>query len=351
MLELPKRFHPDFSRPKVKPSGLVEIDWSNPLTRGLTKLTLVDVPFELVNNKNITLVGTQLISADRSGKYRNFGGGNNLYVSTGAPHNGSMTLFAVAKPTSFPINGNLIGCDSDSSGLRSFQFRVTTGAKLEFIPFVANVPKFITGTTSLSASTTYSLAATYDQNLTANTAKVFIDGKQDAALNITGACDTDAAALAIAARLRLSNGTTPTEWFNGNIYFAACWDRPLTAEEIKSLADDPYQILKPANDLYYFPAVGVGGSTVEAAALYSNISSMLSGKIGTLNASVDISSGYTDVDAGDVNYNVFSNFNTVTNYSSPSGSIVEVSTTFSTSSDMGNAPVSDVISLVDFNTI
>ena len=95
----------------------------------------------------------------------------------------------------------------------------------------------------------------------------------------------------------------------------------------------------------------VGGSTVEAAALYSNISSMLSGKIGTLNASVDISSGYTDVDAGDVNYNVFSNFNTVTNYSSPSGSIVEVSTTFSTSSDMGNAPVSDVISLVDFNTI
>ena len=96
---------------------------------------------------------------------------------------------------------------------------------------------------------------------------------------------------------------------------------------------------------------GGGGSTVEAAALYSNISSMLSGKIGTLNASVDISSGYTDVDAGDVNYNAFSNFNTVTNYSSPSGSIVEVSTTFSTSSDMGNAPVSDVISLVDFNTI
>lgn len=118
-----------------------------------------------------------------------------------------------------------------------------------------------------------------------------------------------------------------------------------------SLATYSDGILVNYTDDSQWVLLGGGGSTVEAAALYSNISSMLSGKIGTLNASVDISSGYTDVDAGDVNYNVFSNFNTVTNYSSPSRSIVEVSTTFSTSSDMGNAPVSDVISFVDFNTI
>ena len=34
---LPKRLHPDFSRPGKKPSGSSEIDFSNPITKGLTE--------------------------------------------------------------------------------------------------------------------------------------------------------------------------------------------------------------------------------------------------------------------------------------------------------------------------
>jgi len=32
---LPKQYSTDFSNPKKKPVGDVEIDWSNPLTKGL----------------------------------------------------------------------------------------------------------------------------------------------------------------------------------------------------------------------------------------------------------------------------------------------------------------------------
>ena len=35
ILKLPKQYSPDFSSPKVKPVGPVELDWGNPITKGL----------------------------------------------------------------------------------------------------------------------------------------------------------------------------------------------------------------------------------------------------------------------------------------------------------------------------
>ena len=262
MLKLPKSF--SFPQPKIKPTGPVEIDWRNTIARGLTRLIAVDDLYDPANKSQLTTYGTQQKIIDLDGSGRSFSGGNGLLCGNRSPHNGSFTVLAVAKPTSFPVHGNIVGCHSDLSGLANFQFRITTGAKLEFIPFVANAAKVLTGATTLTANKSYALAATYDASLTVATAKVFVNGAQDAALNVTGAMDTDAAALAIGTRFRYANGTYPADFFTGNIYFVLMFDRALSAREIRSLSDNPYQILKPANDLYYFPVQSGGAYTLTA---------------------------------------------------------------------------------------
>ena len=42
MLKLPKEFLPGFGQPGVKPTGPLEIDWDNPLTRGLSHCFVFD---------------------------------------------------------------------------------------------------------------------------------------------------------------------------------------------------------------------------------------------------------------------------------------------------------------------
>jgi hypothetical protein len=269
MLKLPKSF--SFPQPKIKPTGLVEIDCGNPIARGLTRLIAVDDLYDPANKSQLITYGTQQKIMDLDGSGRSFAGGSGLLCGNRSPHNGSFTVLAVAKPASFTGNGNIVGCHSDLSGLANFQFRITAGAKLEFIPFVANAAKTLTGATTLTANKSYALAATYDASLTVATAKVFVNGVQDAALNVTGAMDTDAAALAIGTRFRLANGTNPADFFTGNIYFVLMFDRSLSASEIRSLSDNPYQILKLVNDLYYFPVQSGGGGPSTQTLLVSSI--------------------------------------------------------------------------------
>ena len=47
--------------------------------------------------------------------------------------------------------------------------------------------------------------------------------------------------------------------FNGDVYLTAVWDRALSDTELRSISENPYQILRPANDRLWLDVVAGGG--------------------------------------------------------------------------------------------
>lgn len=129
-----------------------------------------------------------LVTGDTDTAARFDGGINYGYAQTpyGSWMNvGTIGLEAIIKPTSLSATHSILDRDG-YSGLRTFLFRLN-GSKLELIFWTtAGGPYVCTGATTLTASTKYHVAATYDG---AN-AKVYVDGVVDAALAQAGTLQT-----------------------------------------------------------------------------------------------------------------------------------------------------------------
>lgn len=224
---------------RSQPVGPVEIDRSNPITRGLATVYLPTVRYpgiDLVTRvfDTATIRGVLLPST------------NGVVYSTTTASNWSLRFAPVGIPGSYPAlsvftlfeqydttsTGAIFGGGNNSTQYARFN-KENTGA-ISFFPNTNSGGAGITGP-ALNANQVYALAAVNEGNLR----ELFYDG--------VSVASSSTAITFLNATYGFAGSEFPAA---GNqrrvgIYCGYVWTRRLTPSEIKSLTDNPWQIFRP----------------------------------------------------------------------------------------------------------
>jgi hypothetical protein len=259
-------------RGRVKPSVPVEIDWTNPITKGLY---LFDI-FNGHGNASVNLVkqqpflhATNNISqagftrgADKYGKKlnsvkaqndilelhpdRDIVSGNSYTALTGVKYTNATTdhsLMYIGSGSVNSINTILMWADTNAGSLRTgFNSSGSSNSANGTIPtdeFVVWGFNFTSGGPTSSEG--------------------YVNGNSV----VTGS--TGSTASMSNMPFYYANQNPGTRGVDGDIYFFAYWDRLLTDAEHKEFSDNPYGFLKPKIDNYYFVSSAASGTTYEDA--------------------------------------------------------------------------------------
>lgn len=255
-LKLPKQFHPDFSRPGVKPTGSVEVDWSNPLARGL-KVCLLGSSQRATNLANQSSKLT--INGNVTHKALDgfvFGDTVSDYISdasTDYAQTGKFSAFLVVKAEY--SSGSLpafIARGDSSAGEWMFRHN-NSGA----VRFYANG-----GTWNTTSANLLSYGIKQTVGFTADTGSglsVYVNG---AVANTAGGSFLNTSTKPLTVGAADGDSNRP---YAGSMNLIIIYDRLLSDQEHAELNRDPYQILKPAQPrMLFLPAGGATGYTLNA---------------------------------------------------------------------------------------
>lgn len=256
-IELPKWAQVGFAELKIKPIGPMEIDWSNPLTRGLK---IAHVPqtyshydlaskskFEVTNNTPKTrpdqgklayvlnTTATQVLSPFSTNvKEPAVGEGHTLLTTFRADNTTGDRNWLLSNRVTDGGSGfafytfTLAGTIPDQTvrlymvygGVAEYQFNTTIRINDDFVPLA------IAGT----------LNGDYDS---------YINGEQADNVSV-GTLNANTDSIALYADPFNNDGLT------GAVEYTYYFDRRLSHEEIREITRDPYQLLKPAIPLAAF---------------------------------------------------------------------------------------------------
>lgn len=261
VFELEKQFHPDFGTPQKKPVDSLAVDWDNPLARGLMFATPLQQhnPIDLVNGlRGVLLNGASYDRQEAGNPVVDYDGTNDV-IDFGLASRHSVDFSHPDGFTYVFIGGR----DGTSAGT---YFSKRDGGTAEI--------QLFTGTTSLSlniggATDTITGSGGSPQD----TRAVFggsgvggsFDGYFDGEISITGVATN----VPVRQDINLSVGARwqsyPATQYRINGWSEALflWRRVLSPAEHKAIANDPYQILKPAIPVTFIsPVEEVAGAGI-----------------------------------------------------------------------------------------
>lgn len=258
-----------------QPQGPVGIDWSNPITRGL-------VYAWIPSTDTLTKSGAPTLTTNVKGVGLATNGSSSYEFSNSAPTfsldecsvTAILTPIAVANSSSFAVcagnSGNsnplfMLG-QGATAGQLAFRTRDAAGTDLEV---KAAAGAWANGVTSVASGTRSKSAALQ---------RVYSNGSQIGASAVGTASATTFDRFAIGCLLRSSAAL----FWAGATSFVAIHNRALSAAEVKSLSDNPWQIFAPQSRQIWVPSDVTGAfftSLIEAAtaADASSIVAALSG--------------------------------------------------------------------------
>ena len=278
VIQLPKLSHPDFALPNVKPKRPVEIDWDNPLTKGLVGCWLVsDGPKNPQNLASGSVIGngTSLYGEQRADHWHSAiaVNGNDLLGHEDLPISGSgndkevpaSTILSICAPESVGSFYGTLGCSRECNS------EAGTGAG-----FSRGLAIYMQGAAPYDVDVMTAYEAVYTGSkridsivdgakliITATNAFDAGDGYPNCELIINGQVATLPADDFWRYGAGVSTNTlydNDRGYWTGNLYCYAVWDREMSLEQLARLNADPYQILKPAIPLTYFvPAAAAAG--------------------------------------------------------------------------------------------
>ena len=234
---------PNLLVPGKKPVGMVKIDWSHPLTRGLRTAILYDglslSPHFIYDDiggfawEN----GGILSGADTHGKYQT-SAGINRFISTKTFSNiGLVDGVTCLSVVSFKITSVDIGLFGSTSTVPQV-FLDTSGGNLRLALY--------TGTASVYSSVEYSsaqyLQCAYSINAITDIGNSYVNGKQTHD-------DVGIGTSAMAGAIEFAGASTKSGLLNNSnsqVYSSFLWKGILSNSELQSLSLDPYQFLIPA---------------------------------------------------------------------------------------------------------
>lgn len=85
----------------------------------------------------------------------------------------------------------------------------------------------------------------------------------------------------------------PASFYNGGVFYIALWGRSLSAEEIKELSKNPWQIFRPQKRVLYFDVANGGGVTGTISATWENFTSSITGTTTVVGAISQTLSNFT----------------------------------------------------------
>lgn len=278
ILELPKRFHPDFSIPGKKPSGLIEIDWDNPLTRGLKSFYImsggVDEIINLVNGVAATLVNpTGLL-----GKHRVDVNEGLISKNTTTGPDGS--YWSVPNAESLPLeNGVTVVARVKIPQTNRWQFKFLgysgTSSSLVELRWDASTPRvLITMNGSWSQTITDPSIVIEDADwhtmgFTTSPTQEWKFFKDRVSLEPASA--QHRSGNFFTADIIGSGGPAGNADFGGYISYLMIFNASKTDSEMLALESDPYQILKPVVAPFYFLPSGGGSTTFTKTASFESV--------------------------------------------------------------------------------
>lgn len=251
-----------------QPPVPAQIDWSNPLTRGLVLVLDPGTGLNLVTNKLFTRTGTKQV-VTRNGIVRGFGStlgaGASDYIptttSTNAAAGGAVSVAFSAFVNGISGNSLTGRIFNNGSGV---QDTIYANSSTGVFQYTRN------NTTSNLANCTWSFTAgaphhhlvTQSGGVGVN-AVVYVDG---VAVTVTAGSATTANATA-SDTWNIGNRPTGDRNLDGWIgYFYVWHDRILTAAEAASLSANPWQIFAPLPRRIWAPAASGGDVTITASA-------------------------------------------------------------------------------------
>lgn len=258
-----------------QPQGAVQIDWSNPITRGLAFAFIhgvVAFGFCTSGQNVIPYVGATAVptpiglgAKSTSTSTRAYSLGNHGITTT------NYSLFAAGTAASGVTQSAI---DADNSGPRYFQFRIT-GNKVDFIPF--NTSAAVTGQPVIAnALTAAELARGFTMGATASATRTAAFQNQQMATA------TPASLIAPTLALPLSIGaraTGATGWNTGALSCAYGWSVTKSDAEMFSLAANPWQIWKLPSRRLWYSTTSASDATGSLAATLDGATFVATGQI------------------------------------------------------------------------
>lgn len=246
-----------------QPQYPVQIDWSNPLTRGLVGLFDSVNSIDLVDNgfPSTNSVTQGVVS---KGRIANFSNSAQIY-----PHKpryavtGALTIFTPLVVTSL---ANYSGILSKSSDYSTFPFELRLGAspttsEINFERGGGGTASAFKGSGSLISANPgvvqYLVVRCISGDI--NIAPDVFVNKAKTTLGRNGYATITGTASDNGSALRVGNRFDTTTYLNGGIQYLGLWNRALSDSEILSLSDNPWQIFK-SQSRRIFVASAAGGT-------------------------------------------------------------------------------------------
>lgn len=241
-----------------QPPGPVEIDWSNPLTRGLR--------FAISNG--VEWVSKSIGSQSGAAKtVRSGGTGPQLTTTTGAitfdtgVASGMLNeicLLQYGVIDSIAADATSVSkCATNGATATPFDYGITGPSGALKIGRANTGYRVWRSAATITAGKDFVGVVNQSANI-ASTPGFYINGVFDTgtATSIYGGSGSGAATEGGTLKA-LNRGDAVPYWNGGTVYLTCGWARALSNDEIRSVSDNPWQIFKPINRKIFF---GVGGS-------------------------------------------------------------------------------------------
>lgn len=236
-----------------QPTGPVEIDWSNPLARGLYQVILPQYGIELVSGAKLTTTGTRINPAPfglACGFGTTFGVGTTdtkILATAGPVYSGPRSYLTQAFVLSGATSGRFFSRNASGSTAGGERFVIGTTDTLRLNRILSSVDI----SDSEWASTfgvPHTWLATNDGVTAANTT-LHEDGKLLTRVAFAGSITANQASTDV---LQIGNRGGSGNVLNGKISIVAIWNRELSAAEAREITRNPWQIFKPQVSRIYF---------------------------------------------------------------------------------------------------
>ena len=222
-----------------QPQGAVEIDWSNPLTRGLQ--CALSPYFEHVKNRRPTYSGTMAYGTSAFGRSLKGNNAGLAFVPVSGVSDPMTMLYAGS--INRTANPNLVAGLGSSTGSQvlAFQFSTTQiGNKTILRQTSGDTNRFFNNNLNTVSAAKVALCAV----ATGASLDVYWNGTLDnGSISIQSTGDNSAFDRACLGGIRRTGNTNADTGTDGALF--CYWNRALTASEIASISANPWQIFKP----------------------------------------------------------------------------------------------------------
>lgn len=243
------------ARQTTQPQGRVEVNWSNPLTRGLLSLiTVVDGRLmDIINNVQLTPAGTAYV----------MGGARGMGAIIGSSSSDAFSGTLPSIDLSTAVRGNIFVYGETSSSSTASKRAIvyqTSGSTVIAIEFGNGTNNYIAGlkqtntstfpavNTGVFYSTDRPYFVSYGVDTSASTGALYING----VLPSTNVSAGTGSGWKGAVNGVVVGGNGASGPLNGEVWIGGLYNRALTAGEQRALAENPWQLLRPVSKRVYF---------------------------------------------------------------------------------------------------